>query len=87
MIRIIKLSILAVCLIVPFLTWESRMAHGTWAFVSRATWDHRLGDRLRIVDDQGCGSDRSVAIETESGEPGQISRADLQPIDLKIVPR
>ncbi len=88
MTRLVKMAILAAFLAVPFWSWPETPANrhltrGEPCLLCVAIdWPRlQIGDRVAVVaDDEGSVSlDRLVAVTLESGEAGQIPRADLQP--------
>ncbi len=82
MIRLIKLTLLAGLLAVPFWTWDTRLQPGTRAFAVGGD-GYKTGAKLTVI---GVKMDGRVAVRLESGEVGTISRARLHPIDFTIRP-
>ncbi len=89
MISVLKLSILAACLAVPFLGWgwESRLRPGSKAFaVSR----YPTGTKLEVLkdDDLDPSVSRKIAVKVVTGklagETSEVHRSDMHPIVFTI---
>ncbi len=87
MIRLLKLSILAAILAVPFWPVQERLRIGSKAFVA-SDRPFTRGTRVVVLGDSGTGSVRYVVVKVDMGGPtgnvGEIRRADLCPIDPTI---
>ncbi len=82
MVRLLKLAILAACLIVPFWPQEGRLRPGQRVF---ALGDgYRFGEKLTVLSDDESGPGRDVAVKDETGGMGKICRVSLHPINTRL---